>query len=1384
MALITVPALLIGLATKAVAANGGGTGEDGGGGVAPGQMAVTWKVKEAWDSSRAGVEAALKEMGFPSDGTDKSNAVIDNSIKAANAECQNSYTGEGNAECRLVGVGIATWNGKWYAANHLDSKTHWMQAWKAEVNGKTYNHHGATWHTGTQWADNSGARTVDMLAEETVDSKLDASLRVIVLAKDKPVPASYDLTITTNQQAGSNVQVGSDVPVRDAIHASNNGSAILERVDATVRLRFDGGPYAQAGEVSKKVSIANNGDTSSPEFTPADLGWQVWQEGTYWFDVQVARQGKMKQAVDTPDRDPDETFVLRAIPPPAPSKTITAGTSASQMSNTTTIVSGTGRGGYEMTFTDAITPNGVSYAVANMKVVDRTNGDDVSDEFVFAWDKQKNVVSASRPAGKGMMPSNHQYAFTFDVIVSKPGFSTVRDEGKVTWNRQPEQSAGTKEFPTWKPTPDKSWIAYDETAKRWKAVIDPGRSNATGADGATLLDGDKVASVVNTPVAADLVADQLKTFVIEDDFARAAYMFAADGVSAVRVYEAEASNGRQSSVADIVAMGRDVTAQYDIRLDGTKVTATAKAAHLKKLTGLDKPMQVTLLVPGRAHYAYGQGAAQVRKDLGKAEGEEVAFCAVNGRELTNAASVTVNDHTEATNEPKICGYLPPVRKDVLSEGSQGGEQESVQGKVVFPGQRVEYVLDTQPNLPADLAYGIERVSFMDSYDPYLQPDKQTVELTDLTTGRPVSKKKYATEWDEANHRFTLTVTDATLLAQWKAAGKPRVQVRFEGTVSEDAPTDRTINNQWMLVLNNSLTPSNEVFNIPPELDPRKENMSGRDSTVSIDGRTLLLGETGHYVVTLDAKRVTQENAAYKVQRLGIVDDFDDEYVSIDASKVEVLAADGRDVTGRFNIQLRDGMLYVFAKTVDTEIPATGVTVKGDPQPTDLKEYATRALDPLNEPSIDQNLLGQEYRVVMPYTVIKVTDGYTVRNKATQVTNDRREVTNEVSNPLKPLNPAKDVTVKVNGDSKDGQTIYLNRLFLYRLDSSILPANRAYPEVTEWRIGDRLEPEYDEYTGQWAVYATRDLYKDGKLLAKKGERIAGSGFGTSKLGTLFTLTADESGLITVEATEAYRRLVSADVEHEAGWSAYVQAKRVKATDRHENRFTETVNGKDTPSNVVWTRTPELTPSLSIEKWDTASGWPNGDRDNKEDALTVNGDTDITFTITNTSKTDEAGVGAIYRAKDLKLEDSTIVGDAHVTDLKYPKDWDTLLLKPGDSVNVTGTLKNVSGEHTDRAKVSGTPLMECPVDDETPFDGSDADADKDGTPVTIDGTRYCTQPAVESATDDWNGTTVPLAQTGSAAVGVAVVAIALAGLAFLLRTGPCCRAGVRSARHARH
>ena len=1390
LALLAAAATLAGGLTAGTAYAGGGGGDQGGTG-GGGSAAQFWAYKDdasgSWGSATDinSVSRAMQARGVT---MDDSAGKAAKALSDANAECvagfRQRHPGEGDGDCRVVAVGAASGNGSttgvWNGSGIYDAKI-WKDNWYKYIATNKYNYAGTREYLTSNSFDDDPSNSVDKIMESHVDST--RSIVVIVLDKYQPAPANYDLTVTTTHKQRTDLKVGSTDPIGDILHASSNGSSIRETLNGTAIIHYEGqkNGYVAAKTVSKPITFANNGDTQLENLaTPADFGMSHWQEGQYWIDIQVAKQGRMNAAVDTADKDPSETWTVSAEPPTPPTKTIDEGVSADSMTNRTVITYGTGKGGYEMTLKDKITANGVDYTVDDYKLVDKTNNDrDVSNEFTITWDRKTDTVSAVRTADKGEMPLDHQYEFSFNVTVSKPkDFRKVKDHATGKWNQEPEADAGSKEFDTWQPNPDKSWIF--EQDGEWQAVIDPQETNKTGGDSHTYLAGDKVGSVVNGTVGRNLIQAP-KQFTLTDDWTAADYIFDADTKN-IRVYEATAGTDRESSVSDIVNTGKDVTDQFDITVQGTKATATAKASYLKGLKKLKNPKQVTLLIPGRINFADGKGAAQVRKDFGKQAGDELTFCtAPNGKNLTNGGSETVNNHTEPTNEPQICGYIPPVKKDVVSEASQGGDQESVDGKVVQPGQKVEYQLNTQPQLPADLAYEVKSVSFTDSYDAYLKPDKQTLEMMDLNTGKPVSKKKYTTTWDDSKHMFTLTVTDQETISQWRAGTSPRLQVRFEGTVADDAPTDHKVGNKWVLTLNNSLTPSNEVFNIPPKLDPVKKDTQ-KDPTISIDGKTALLGDEIYYHVTIDAK---QDNQAYKVWRLGMTDDYDDEYLKLDATNVEITDEKGQDVTSRFNIQDKDGVLYAYAKLVDTEIPATGETVKGDPQPEDLKAYSeSDEHDPLTQPAIDQTLLGHTYTVTMPMTVIKVTDGVVVKNKATQVLNKIRKDTNEVSNPLKEINPAKDVTVKVGGESIDGRSVYKDRTFLYQLDSSIIPAGRAYPQVDQWRIVDPLNTEYDQYTGQWAVYASRDLYRDGKVIAAKGDKLAGNGFDSSKFGgDLFTAAADANGVVTVEATEAYRTLVSADNEHEAGWRAYIQCKRLKVSDRVENRFTEYFNDKEFESNIVWTRTPDMTPSIHIEKYDVASGEQAGDRDDVKDALKMAGDSQqIAFKITNTSKTDSStGEGAWYLAKDLKMVDRTIAGEGDVTDLKYPDNWDTLVLKPGESTIITGTLKGVEqgGKHTDRVKVTGTPLVECPVTDQfggqQSTDGNqtgDTKVDGDASDTTglkqvkVGDRTLCEDTTVESNTDDWSGYREDLATTGATIAGILLAVVAFGSIGVTL------------------
>ncbi|MZZ96022.1 isopeptide-forming domain-containing fimbrial protein, partial [Escherichia coli] len=377
--------------------------------------------------------------------------------------------------------------------------------------------------------------------------------------------------------------------------------------------------------------------------------------------------------------------------------------------------------------------------------------------------------------------------------------------------------------------------------------------------------------------------------------------------------------------------------------------------------------QISVVIPFDVNF----DTVKLLESYGKAEGDELNTCAdPKGDDLDNKGGQTVGGSTVDTNTPKICVTVPPIHKQVIAESSQGGDQSSIDTKTVFPGQTVEYTVRVDPQIPADQAYSVTAIKLSDTYSEYTTANKQTLEITDLGTGGIIPKSAYKVQWDEANHSFEATFARDWVAANWKAGSNPRVLLRFEAKVNEDAPTDKTVDNKAALTVNNGVTPSNKVENEPPVIKPSKQDTQ-KDPTISIDGKTALLGDKVYYRVNIDASRLT--DTAYKVWRLGMTDDYDQEYLTLDAKHVEILDETGRDRTGEFNIQDKDGVLYAFAKTVDTQIPATGETVPGDPQPGDLKAYSEKSdkdYDPLKDPSIDQSLLGHTYQVVMPMTVTK------------------------------------------------------------------------------------------------------------------------------------------------------------------------------------------------------------------------------------------------------------------------------------------------------------------------------------------------------------------------------------------------------------------------------
>lgn len=748
------------------------------------------------------------------------------------------------------------------------------------------------------------------------------------------------------------------------------------------------------------------------------------------------------------------------------------------------------------------------------------------------------------------------------VSIGMPGIFTGTDAKtlmKGLWGSGLSQGGATpsavcialnqNEPPQLIPEPDKAWTFNEAGAL---VIADPTGTNTVGADGQLFFPGDTVSAVVNGHIKGGMGAN-LSKYVIRDDWTKAAnYVDFTDPAQSKVFYETAPGSGSYTNV----------TSQFTINVAGTITTATAKAAFLSSTAGQSGDRSVKLIISGRFRSDYDTAGATVQ--------------------LWNNGSETWNDNTEDTNEPPVFTWTPEPDKTVLGSAEEAGgyAHADIDGLSVFPGQKLEYSISVDLRIPDNAAHGINKLGVEDTYDANFVPDKSSVEFWDSRDPRgatPIPRASYDLDWDDAAHKWTATFADEWLAAnvgpdsQWLSAGW--LTARFTGTVSAETAPGSVVKNQAFEIINDSRTATSIPEVTIPLVSPDKEDLS--TDLVNIDGKTVVKGNTILYRLTLDAG-VPQDDLAYYVHKLGMVDDYDEEYLDVVATDIGVaIKATGEDVTAKFNIQIIDGVVYVFAKQVDSTGPH-GDTILGDPQPEDLAAYSAADIDPATTPLIDQELLGQQFWITIPATVTRELDGYVIENQAVQNLENMTQHTRIVSNPLTDINPSKDVVASIGGESIDGTEVELHSIFTYELTTSTIPADRAYG-ASQWSITDAFDRVHDSYTGKWAVYAATDLYDEDTLVAPAGELIQDQGSVNASGTEYFTVVFDEDTYtFTIEATQEYFDLANSRPDLPQAWTVYTQMERISSATKVVNEFTETYNNVERASNQVVTHTPAPPP----------------------------------------------------------------------------------------------------------------------------------------------------------------------------------------------------------------
>lgn len=1154
-----------------------------------------------------------------------------------------------------------------------------------------------SWDNADAWNGSyHGATYAQTMVTEWINTAPDGTQIIVLVADDSFPQLSYTFDATTKIQPPSDLSSGSSTSaIKDSIITTvDNASTIQgDTVNGSVTLHFQNRLGADGGSSTKSFSGQTPGTTfDSPDFLPSDLGMTTWESGTYWFTLHIDAlphsSNHKTSGIDVNDRLDDESTTLQPSPPGDGKKELYDG------ANTRKIDESKEQLTYDMEYYSRIYGAAIDKYGIYIRDTIHASTSDVKVDDAHVTDEDGNAVQADITtngtdeivvtAHVSETTANTTYVLHVRTTPIKKSATAwdIPDSGDYSYDGTNWSKPDDHDIPVVPHDPDKVWVSSEDGAL---TAYDPSETNDIKdienghSDTKIFLMGESIGAVVNGTVRKEYV-NNLKSYVIYDDITESMQYIDWD-VSKTKVF----------------VDGKDDTDEFTIKRDGNRIVAIAGDAFLNDSKLKDADREVKLYIQGTVK-AVGEPGEKIK--------------------LLNGANEDINGEAWDTNLPWTFVWQPAPDKAWVKYDFESGTWDAV----IDPDGTNAVGGDDQTFLDGDI-------------------------LGSVVNGQIPA--------DLAVAPSSLVLTD-----DW--------------TQSDYLVDPQDVENVRIYVID---LPSNNPSSSSP-LDVRSKS------------------EVDDIVNNPDAKDVT--------------DQFSISYDSTDltqANKVTAVAKDSylATLTNMSN-----------ALQITMLVPMKADYANGGGADQVRQDYGAGANDTV--------------------TMTDAPDGTKFSNVASETLGSSTVETNVPwIHGYVPASPVKDVTVVVDGDSINEQEVALNSYFNYKLMSSSVSSNRAYP-MTAWGITDQLDEQYDQFTGQWVVEAMRDVYDSkGNLLFKQGDVINESvayhnaqdasssnsmvdetaddddesdsassntakdadsnknanesesddmivdtddentdttsntasntndadedtnsnestdekdSSNSSKTTGVSTnndeLTMDErvatyetgkktyftatysDGKFEIVATQDFLDLINKNtgLDNEYQWVAYIQCERTWVTERHENFFTEKVNDNNTDSNIVWTSTPEH-PAIDVEKYDTASGPDEGDRDEKEQSLMLENaeeGTEITFVITNTGDVPLVNV---------TLDDETVDGTGKVEDITFPADWDGNL-DVGESVTATGVLRGVEAgtTHTDTA--------------------------------TAKGQSYYTGQEVQDQ-DDWNGEVQALPQTGDTLPGIlaGVIAVAATG-----------------------
>ena len=477
--------------------------------------------------------------------------------------------------------------------------------------------------------------------------------------------------------------------------------------------------------------------------------------------------------------------------------------------------------------------NFASHAKVNVDQSKVTHdGQDVTSDFTITDNGNGHVTATAKDPSK-FTAGTYTFTPSWTINTDTATNTILKNQGSITVNTSTGEVPPV-EVPVYKPDPSKHF-------QEGKKVV----------DSMTYISGDTAHGYINVPLPdPDELAKPLTEFSITDDFSKSAKYLSYDS-------------------SQVLVNGKDDTQNWDVKVEGTKLVATAKNP------GKLPAGNVTLV----ANFA-------ISKDT------------PSGTTIYNDGAATMNKVTVPTNTPTVQTYRPTDNKHWV----EGQDNHIVDDHSFIAGDDVNGLVSLTTPIASTLAKPLTKVQVTDDFSNF-------ADKADYKSAYVTVNGKQDNDWDIQRVGNTIVATAKNP----SSVPAGMVQLHVTWTAHKGLANNTAFINSGSGTINNLTieTPKRTIKTYTQ--NPDKHWVEGQDHH-SVDDKLVVNGDNISALVT--GTLPDQSTLTKKLEHVQLVDDYSNFADKADVATI-VLTENGKDAQDLYTITNENGKVTATRKDAST-----------------------------------------------------------------------------------------------------------------------------------------------------------------------------------------------------------------------------------------------------------------------------------------------------------------------------------------------------------------------------------------------------------------------------------------------------------------------------------